>query len=80
MNVKELTSIVDYKRFNPALDPVAFPNVGIETYLSTTPRYGGQGSPMNAYWVGTYRGEVHQLPVTQSHRLFNLRLVRRGRE
>jgi hypothetical protein len=40
-NIKELTSIVDFKKINPALDPVAFPNVGIETYLSTTLRRPG---------------------------------------
>jgi hypothetical protein len=79
-NIKELTSIVDYKRFNPAFDPLIFPNGTAETYTSSTPEDNGPNSSMSAYCVSAYNGFVQPTLVSQSFPIFYLRMVRRGRE
>ena len=36
-SVKELATLLDYTRFNPAIDPVAFPRTPVSNYWSSTP-------------------------------------------
>lgn len=78
-NVKELSSILDHRVVNPALDQVAFPNAAMHTYLTSSPLDTGDKNAW-AYWVETYRGAVHFYLVVEQNHFMNLRLVRRGRE
>ncbi|MFZ5766252.1 MAG: DUF1566 domain-containing protein [Thermodesulfobacteriota bacterium] len=54
-NVKELESITDDSRYNPAIDPAAFPNTNSSAYWSSsTDAY----NPGNAWYVYFHYGHV----------------------
>jgi len=55
-NVKELSSIVDISRSNPAIDPVAFPATPSNGYWSASPY---AGSAANAWVVNFGNGYVN---------------------
>lgn len=60
-NVKELASIVDDTRSNPAIDPNAFPDTPTENFWSTTPQV---GFPQLAWLVRFYDGLVSDYILT----------------
>ena len=71
-NVKELVSIVDRSKSNPAIDAVAFPATSANAFWSSSPYLGSAGNAWAVYFLygydgGTARGVA--LPV---------RLVRAG--
>ena len=71
-NVKELTSIADKSRSNPAIDPVAFPATPASSFWSASPNVGGA----NVAWhVSFGNGRVGTLIRSGSH---YVRLVRAG--
>ena len=67
-NVKELTSIADSTRTNPAIDPAAFPAMPSNYYWSSTPY---AGDSRNAWYVNFYDGSVGNRDGN-----FHVRLVR----
>ena len=78
-NAKELASISDDQRSDPAIDLTAFPNTPVQLYWTSTP-YTSQG-PSGAYaWtVYSFDGSVTSQLVGFPEGLFKLRLVRSGR-
>ena len=48
-NIKELTSIIDYDRYNPSIDTIYFPNAHAAGYWSST-----AGAPMTNYEWAAY--------------------------
>jgi len=61
-NIKELTSIVDYRSDSPAIDVVAFPET-IQTYWSATPDASNANSAWFVFFIG---GSVEVVPKTAS--------------
>ena len=55
-NVKELTSIVDRSKSNPAIDTVAFPATPANAFWSSSPDVGSAGG---AWYVGFTAGYVN---------------------
>ena len=55
-NIKELESITDDTRYNPAIDTTFFPNVMSSNYWSSTTDAGGPG---NAWYIPFYYGFVY---------------------
>jgi hypothetical protein len=55
-NVKELSSIADRSRANPAIDPTAFPNTPSDRFWSSSPYV---GSSSNAWFVHFSSGSVY---------------------
>ena len=54
-NIKELSSLVDRTRFNPAIDTVAFPSAPTGAFWSASPNASFPGS---VWFVGFYNGAV----------------------
>ena len=54
-NIKELTSLVDYRQFNPAIDAAAFPNTSSSIYWSASSR---ASISVSAWFVGFNDGGV----------------------
>ena len=54
--VRELSSLVNFNRSNPCIDPIAFPNTAANYFWSST-LY--QPSPGNAWIVDFYYGDVN---------------------
>jgi len=71
-NAKELASIVDITRGNPAIDPVAFPVTPASPFWSASPDVGVFAV---AWDVGFYGGYVLNHSRASA---FNVRLVRAG--
>jgi len=58
-NVKELGSIVDRTRSNPAIDVAAFPATSPNTFWSSSPYAGDAPDVGGAWFVGFGNGSVH---------------------
>jgi hypothetical protein len=76
-NIKELFSIVDHKKTEPAIDSIAFPNTSWRLHLSSTPN--GQDSLNSVKAIEFTAGGVYSLCVAPGDKCL-LRMVRRGRE
>jgi hypothetical protein len=75
-NVKELFSIVDHNLQRPAIDPIAFPNTPLRTFLTSTPML--LADDIDVHLVAFTSGTVYQQEYRSDTWL--LRTVRRGRE
>jgi len=53
-NIKELESITDDSRYNPSIDPVAFPNTQAANYWSSTTYANGTSSAWAVYFYDGY--------------------------
>ena len=53
-NVKELASIVDRSKRNPAIDTVAFPATPANAFWSSSPNVGNASIAWNVYFYGGY--------------------------
>ena len=71
-NIKELSSIVDKSRSNPAIDATAFPATPASFFWSSSPYV---GNPANAWVVDFYDGYVNGISRGGSN---YVRLVRAG--
>ena len=71
-NVKELSSIADKSRSNPAIDVVAFPATPARSFWSSSP---SAGFPSNAWFVVFDVGNVHDY---ERFNPYYVRLVRAG--
>lgn len=76
-NVKELYSLVDLEKANPAIDRRAFPHTRGSSFLSSTPE--GRGSVVYVQVVEFYQGSVTRREAFDYYR-WTLRLVRREAE
>lgn len=72
-NYKELSSIVDYNEFNPAIDDTYFLNTNSSYYLSSTPSV---GYPSLTWYVNFYDGYVDY--YQESNGEYFVRCVRGG--
>ncbi len=72
-NVKELESLTDDSRFNPAIDPAAFPDTNTSGYWSSSTHAGG---PYGAW--GVYFGHGGVVGYTGKHGNYYVRCVRDG--
>jgi hypothetical protein len=81
-NLKELLSIVDYKKFNPSIDLLAFPNTPAEGDFYTTNLRAEDNRPesVTGTLIDFYRGGMGNVLIKFDDYGFFLRLVRRGRE
>ncbi|MFI3196356.1 MAG: DUF1566 domain-containing protein [Methylococcaceae bacterium] len=70
-NVKELASLADLGRRNPAIDTAFFPNTPSNVFWSSSPNV---GYTYNAWYVNFYYGYVNDYGVRNS--AFPVRLVR----
>ena len=73
-NVKELASVVDRSKSNPAIDTVAFPVTPADAFWSSSPNVGYAGS---AWSVNFYVGGVYDVSGGRGVTL-PVRLVRAG--
>jgi hypothetical protein len=62
----ELESIVDYGRYNPAIDPTAFPSTPATWFWSTSPYVGSSGI---AWSVKFFSGSSYDLDATNTYRV-----------
>jgi hypothetical protein len=69
---RELLGMVDYGRFNPAIDPGYFPNTPSSNFWSASPSLPGSNIAWNVHFVGGY---AYFFPRSSSIRV---RLVRGG--
>lgn len=72
-NVKELASIVDRSRNNPAIDPTAFPAAPVSSFWSASP---AAGISVYAWYVNFYSGNVYG--YWRIYGGYSVRLVRNG--
>lgn len=70
-NRKELQSLVDYERYNPALDATYFPGVNSSYYWSSTTNASDSG---DAWEVSFYNGNSDYFKTTLNY----VRCVRAG--
>jgi hypothetical protein len=72
-NLREMQSLIDYSRFNPAL-PLLHPFTGVQVmggfYWSSTTWV---GSPSNAWEVFLFSGWVDTVPITDVHYVWPVR-------
>jgi hypothetical protein len=71
-NIKELASIADISRSNPAIDPAAFPATPTNSFWSSSPNV-GYGT--DAWYVHFSYGYTH---YDYRYRSYHVRLVRAG--
>ncbi|MFZ5766247.1 MAG: DUF1566 domain-containing protein [Thermodesulfobacteriota bacterium] len=71
-NVKELESLTDDSRYNPAIDPAAFPGKNTSTYWSSST---SANYPINAWGVSFLYGYVYGYGKNYS---YYVRCVRDG--
>jgi hypothetical protein len=65
-SIKELQTLVDESKTNPAIDTTAFPSTASNYYWSSSPL---AGSSSNAWSVDFYYGNTNRSAVTYTYRV-----------
>ena len=65
-NIKELSSLVDFEKVNPAIDTDAFPNTQSDGYWSST-SFQNDGKHSNAWSVDFFDGNMNSLDKTGTY-------------
>ncbi len=76
-NINELQSLVDYERYNPAIDTTFFPNEWGDTYWSSTTSH-FYGTPSDVWVIGFGDGHVGDSYTHKSEDSYYVRAVRAG--